>query len=342
MITVLKKGMLTTVQDLGRAGFQRYGMPSSGAMDEYSLRLANILTGNPQEEAVLEFTFAGPTLRFETDVIFAVTGGRFDLRLNGEPVPMNTAVQACAGDELVTGMAEAGMRGYIAFAGGLDLPLVMGSRSTGLKAKIGGLDGRALQAGDTLALRETCASLPNMEKRTAPAALLRKFPETLTVHFTLGPQDDLFSTEGKRTFQAGRYLLSQQSDRMGFRLEGPAVEKAEGTDGNIISDGICFGAIQVTNGQPIVMMADRQTTGGYPKIGCVIRADLPDLAQRRPGDAIRFRAISPAGAQQQYIRYLKALDKLAAKLNRQAAVIDSGFTLRAGERICRVSIEEIQ
>lgn len=340
MITVLKKGMLTTVQDLGRVGFQRYGMPSSGAMDELSLRLGNILVGNEQGEAALECTFAGPTLRFETDEIFAVTGGDFDLKLNGEPVPMHTAVCAHAGEELCVGTAKAGMRGYIAFAGGLDLPAVMGSRSTGLKAKIGGVDGRALQDGDTIPLRAPCTELPNFEKRTAPEKLLRKFPETLTVHFTYGPQDDLFSSEGKRVFLTGRYAVSRQSDRMGFRLEGPAVEKAEGSDGNIISDGICFGAIQVTNGQPIVMMADRQTTGGYPKIGCVIRADLPDLAQRRPGDAIRFSAVSPAGAQQQYIRQLKALDKLAAALDRKEHVTAS-FTVRAGERVCQVSIQEI-
>lgn len=339
MITVLKKGMLTTVQDIGRTGFQRYGMPSSGAMDEFSLRLANVLVGNPQDEAAIEFTFTGPTLKFEEETVFAVTGGDFDLKLNGESVPMNAALCAGAGDELACGMAKAGMRGYIAFAGGLDLPLVMGSRSTGLKAKIGGLDGRALQDGDTLSLRAPVSTLVNMEKRTAPEKLLRKFPETLTVRFTFGPQDDLFSKEGKQVFVSGKYTLSQQSDRMGFRMEGPAVEKAEGTDGNIISDGICFGAIQVTNGQPIVMMADRQTTGGYPKIGCVVRADLPDLAQRRPGEAVRFAAVSPAGAQQQYTRYLKELDKLSARLEKEPSA-GKGFVLRAGERFCRVIIEE--
>lgn len=341
MITVLKKGMLTTVQDLGRIGFQRYGMPSSGAMDEFSLRLANILVGNEQEEAVLECTFMGPTLRFEEEEIIAVTGGRFDMKLNGEPVPMNKALRVSAGDELSIGVAVAGMRAYIAFAGGLDLPLVMGSRSTGLKAKIGGLDGRALQDGDTLNLREPKTDLPNLEKRVAPEKLQRRFPETLPVRFTYGPQDDQFSKEGKRTFEGGKYTLSQQSDRMGFRMDGPAVEKSADSDGNIISDGICFGAIQVTNGQPIVMMADRQTTGGYPKIGCVIRADLPDLAQRRPGDAVRFYAASPAGAQQQYTRFLKALNKFEAALNTLPHV-DTSFMLRAGSRICRVSIEEIK
>ena len=341
MITVLKKGMLTTVQDLGRTGFQRYGMPSSGAMDEFSLRLGNLLVGNPQTEAALEFTFMGPSLRFETDTVFAVTGGLFDLKLNGESVPMNTALPAKAGDELVTGTALAGMRGYLAVAGGFALEPVMGSRSTGLKAKIGGMDGRALVDGDTLPLRAPGTVPFNMTKRTSPKNLLRKFPDTLTVHFTFGPQDDLFSKAGRQTFISGKYTLSQQSDRMGFRMDGPAVEKLEGTDGNIISDGICFGAIQVTNGQPIVMMADRQTTGGYPKIGCVVRADLPDLAQRRPGEAVRFSPLSPVGAQQMYTRYLTALDKLAAKLN---AVLPSkmytGFTLHAGERFFHVKIEE--
>ena len=341
MITVLKKGMLTTVQDIGRIGFQRYGMPSSGAMDEFSLRLANILVGNDQDEATLEFTMMGPTLRFEEEVFFAVTGGDFDLRLNDGTVPMYTAVFAAKGDILSIGVAKKGIRGYIAFAGGFDLPLVMGSRSTSTKAKIGGIDGRAVADGDVLSLRNSCNSLPNFEKRVAPAALCSAFPETLTVHFTFGPQDDLFSKAGISAFQSGVYHLSQQSDRMGFRMEGPAVEKAEGSDGNIISDGICFGAIQVTNGQPIVMMADRQTTGGYPKIGCVIRADLPALAQRRPGDAVRFKNISAAGAQQQYIRKLKALDKFAAQIDK-TTVEKSSFSVRAGNRLCRIFIEEVK
>lgn len=341
MITILKKGMLTTVQDLGRTGYQQYGMLSSGAMDEYAMRLANILVGNDQGEAVLEFTFQGPTIRFENDVVFAVTGGTFNLTLNNEPVPMNAAVTALKGDVLTTGMAVSGMRGYIAFAGGLDIPLVMGSRSTGLKAKIGGLDGRALQDGDTIGLRDPYTELANMENRFVPEKLLRKEEEVLTVHFTYGPQDDLFIAAGKRAFESGVYTLSDKSDRMGFRLEGPAVEKAEGSDGNIISDGICFGAIQVTNGQPIVMMADRQTTGGYPKIGCVIRNDLPALAERRPGSKIRFRPVSPSGAQQQYVRYLKELDKFALSLEKTPEPRRS-FKMRSGSSFFTVSIEEIE
>ena len=207
-------------------------------------------------------------------------------------------------------MAKAGARAYIAFAGGLDLEEVMGSRSTFLKGGVGGFQGRAIKEGDEIGLRAPCEDLPDLEDRAVPEKLLPPLQDHVTVRFTYGPQDDLFSAAGKRTFAASEYTLSDKSDRMGFRLDGPAVERAAGSDGNIISDGICFGAIQITNGQPIVMMADRQTTGGYPKLGCVITADLPLLAQLKAGDRVRFRPVSVAAAQAVYRRQRKALDDL--------------------------------
>ena len=315
MITFLKKGMQTTVQDLGRAGFQRYGMPSCGAMDTFAARLANVLVGNAENEGVLECTVMGPTVRFETANCFAVTGGDLGASLNGEPVPMNRALFADAGDVLELPMAVSGARAYVAFAGGFDLPLVMGSYSTCLKAHIGGVEGRAVKEGDTIAFRAPRTDLPNFEKRVAPENILPRYSAAPTVHFTFGPQDDMFSAAGKQTFIHGRYTVDAKSDRMGFRFNGPEIEAAPGSNGNIVSDGICFGAIQVPSGQPIVMMADRQTTGGYAKIGCVIAADLPLLAQLKAGDSVRFQPVSVPGAQQLLVRQSKALEKLAKALD---------------------------
>lgn len=310
MITFQKKGLLTTVQDLGRIGYQRYGMPVCGAMDHYAMELANILVNNARDEAVIEATVIGPTIVFGKAEIFAISGGDFGPTLNGQPIENNRAYLAQAGDTLSLPMAKAGARAYIAFGGGLDLEEVMGSRSTFLKGGVGGFQGRAIKDGDEIGLRSPCDWLPDLEDRFVPAKLIPALSGSVQVRFTFGPQDDLFSAAGKKTFISSEYALSDKSDRMGFRLDGSAVERATGSDGNIISDGICFGAIQITNGQPIVMMADRQTTGGYPKLGCVITADLPLLAQLKAGDKVRFRPVSVAAAQTVYRRQQKALDDL--------------------------------
>ncbi len=314
MISFQKKGLLTTIQDAGRAGYQRYGMPVCGAMDQYALQLANLLVGNPRGEAVIEATVMGPTIVFGEAEIFAVTGGDFGPTLNGTLIENDRAYRAEAGDILSLPMAKQGARAYIAFAGGLDIEDVMGGRSTFLKGGVGGFNGRAIREGDEIGLRAPVDDLPDLEDRIVPAEMLPALADRVTVRFTYGPQDDLFSAAGKRTFTTSEYTLSDKSDRMGFRMDGPAVERAEGSDGNIISDGICFGAIQITNGQPIVMMADRQTTGGYPKLGCVISADLPLLAQLKAGDKVRFRPVSAAAAQAVYRRRQKALDKLEKRL----------------------------
>ena len=312
MIVFQKKGLLTTVQDLGRLGYQRYGMPVCGAMDPFALELGNILVGNPRNEAAIEATILGPTVVFEAPAVFALTGGDFGPTLNDVPIETHRAYAAQAGDVLALPLARTGARAYLAMAGGLDIEEVMGSRSTCLKAGVGGLDGRAIRDGDRIGLRSPCASLPYLEYRTAPPEILPAYGDRVEVRFTWGPQEDLFSPEGRRTFAKGEYTVSEQSDRMGYRLSGPPVERAAGSDGNILSDGVSFGAIQIPDGQPIVMMADRQTTGGYPKIGCVISADLPLLAQLKAGDRIRFRPVSVAAAQAVYRRQRQALDALEA------------------------------
>ncbi len=310
MIVIQRKGVLTTVQDLGRVGYQRFGMPVCGAMDPFALELANILVANPRGEAVLEATILGPTILFEEPEIFAITGGDFGPTLNGRPIENDRAHPARPGDVLALPLAKAGARAYIAFAGGLDLEPVMGSRSTCLKAGVGGLDGRALREGDRIGLKAPRDGLPDLDSRIAPREMLPAYGRRVEVRFTYGPQEDSFSPAGRRTFARGSYIVSDKSDRMGYRLMGPAVERAAGSDGNILSDGVCFGAIQIPDGQPIVMMADRQTTGGYPKLGCVITAHLPLLAQLKAGDRVRFRPVSVAAAQAVYRRQRQALDAL--------------------------------
>ena len=285
---VEQPGVLTTVQDGGRFGYERFGMSPSGPMDLTSFEIANLLVGNRREESALEMTILGPTLRFTAANVVAVTGAPLKPKLNGEDCPMNRAFPVSAGDELALGAVQGGCRSYIAFAGGLDVPEIMGSRCTALQNKVGGFQGRRLAKGDAIGFRSPAAALPHMERRHAErqveTAPLRE------IRVVLGPQEDRFTREGIDTFLTGVYTVTKDFDRMGCRLEGPVIAHRE--DGNIISDGMVTGAIQVpTAGQPIIMLAERQTVGGYTKIATVITADLPAVGQCKAGDQIRFRAV---------------------------------------------------
>ena len=294
-ITVLNPGLLTTVQDLGRVGYQQFGVSVSGVMDPRAAAIGNILVGNPQGEAVLECTLMGQQLKFETDEVIAVTGGDLSPTLDGQPVPTYAALAVKAGQTLRFGAPRAGCRAYIAFAGGLDIPLVMGSRSTYMKAAIGGFEGRKLQKGDALGLRAPVAGYANLHQRAIAPEFVPRPVYTLRV--VLGPQDDAFTPEGVATFLGSEYTVTNEFDRMGCRMDGPAIQHKNG--GDIISDGIAFGAIQVPgSGKPILMGADRQTTGGYTKIATVISADFRLLAQLKAGDKVRFEAVSVQAAQQ--------------------------------------------
>ncbi|TFG84640.1 MAG: biotin-dependent carboxyltransferase [Spirochaetales bacterium] len=318
MITFVKRGILTTIQDAGRKGFQRFGMPAAGAMDQFAMKLANVLVGNAPDTEVVEATIIGPSILFDEAEAFAVCGGDLEPCLDGQPIENNRAYIAKAGSLLELPMAKSGARAYIAFSGGLDAELKMGSRSTYMKAGIGGVQGRPVKDGDTLGLRAQKVELPHLPGRYVPAGFGVAYSSHPTVRVTLGPQDDLFSDKGKTDFCAGDYTLTQENDRMGFRFSGPDIESIPESDGNIISDGICFGAVQVTKGQPIVMMADRQTTGGYCKLGCVTSADLPLLAQLKTGDACRFRFVGVEEAQALYLAQLQLLDDLAKHLDTPA------------------------
>ena len=294
-IKVISPGVLTTVQDTGRFGHQAAGIPEAGAMDRASLRLANALVGNPEDAAALELTVFGGTFEFDGEGTIALTGADMRPFLNGNRMAMNTAVPVKAGDRLELGAASQGMRAYLAVSGGIDVPVVLGSRSTDLKSRLGGLDGRKLRAGDVLesgSRPQAAAELAEVQGTPCEPVLQRLAqstdPEGVTrIRFLFGPQDAMFAEDAKKTFTDSIYTLSAACDRMGYRLEGAAVPSLNGTD--ILSEGICFGSIQVpANGQPIVMMADHQTTGGYAKIGTVLSEDLPLLAQLGPGKRIHF------------------------------------------------------
>ena len=287
---ILNPGPLTTVQDRGRFGYMAYGIGPSGAMDTAAYEAANALTGNRNGEAVLEATLLGPTIHFDADCTIALTGADMGAQLDGKPLETYLPHAVQAGQTLTMGMAVTGCRGYLAVSGGIDVPLVMGSRSTNLKCQLGGVEGRALKRGDVLeaAGGSTVACKGTVKKP--------ELSQSVTVRVIPGPQDDLFTAKGLETLWGSTYSVSTSSDRMGLRLDGPAVETISGSD--IVSDGIAFGAIQVTSaGQPIILMADRQTTGGYAKVGTVCTEDLPKLAQLKPGGTVRLKPITVQEAQ---------------------------------------------
>ena len=306
-IRILKGGMLTTVQDLGRTGYQSQGFSVAGVMDVRSFKIANLLLDNPENEAVLEFTLIGPTLEFTSATIIAITGGDFQPMINEEPAPMYTAIYVNKGDILKFGSAKTGSRGYIAFSSYLDIPVVMGSRCTNLKSKIGGFKGRKLQAGDYIGFR--------IKRRYLRFFLSRKLePEkfdedAVKVRVVMGPQESKFSKQGIETFLSSEYTVTSEFDRMGCRLDGAYIAPKESSD--IISDGIAFGSIQVpAHGKPIILLADRQTTGGYAKIATVASVDIPKIVQRKTDHKIRFEAITVQEAQKLYLKEQKELDKM--------------------------------
>ncbi len=317
-VVVKKPGVCTTVQDLGRVGYLGSGFSPSGVMDRRAFRIANLLVDNAPDAPVLEFALAGPVLRFTTNAIVAITGGNFQPRLDGALVPQYAAIVVKRGQVLSFGAPKTGMYGYLAVAGGsLNVPEVMGSRSTNLKCGIGGWRGRTLATGDYLPF---CTSnvdyLPNLgSHRMDPDDVYGFGASEITLRVVPGPQDDLFTEDGLRTFYSEPFTATMKSDRMGSRLDGPAVETKHGSD--IISDGIAFGAVQIpSHGRPIIMLADRQTTGGYAKIGTVASVDIPKLVQCPPGTKIRFQRIGVQEAQQLVRDERAFLTRLAKRVKR--------------------------
>jgi antagonist of KipI len=292
-IEVLEGGLLTTVQDLGRYGYQRYGVPVSGAMDPFAMRAANLLVGNDEGAAGLEITVEGPRLRFVADTVIAITGADLGPQLDGQPTAMWKALALQAGSILSFGVPADGIRAFLAVAGGIEVPLVLASRSTFTRSKLGGHEGRALRSGDTLPSK----AVSKVEARRLPWASVPSYGHQHSLRVVLGPQDDAFTDGGRATFLSATYSLTPQADRIGCRLRGPQIEHKSGAD--IVSDGIPFGAVQVSgDGMPIVLLADRGTTGGYTKIATVISADLGSIVQAIAEDTVTFETVTLAEAHQ--------------------------------------------
>lgn len=295
-LRVVRPGFFTTVQDLGRAGFRRFGMPVGGAMDAVALRLANRLVGNPDEAAALEITIQGPVLAFETDTVIAMTGADLSPTLDGRPVPNWTTVAVGRGGMLAFGERRSGARAYLGLAGGINVPPVLGSRSTHCRSRTGGIDGRALIKGDELRGEPPWPGVTERLGRSVGREALPPYSPAPTLRAVLGPQAESFLPDAIETLTSCRYTLSPQADRMGYRLVGPSLAHAGPAD--IVSDATPPGSLQVpANRQPILLMADGQTTGGYPKIAVVISADLPLAAQLAPGDSVGIRLVGVAEAQ---------------------------------------------
>ena len=307
---VIKPGMLTTIQDTGRWGYQAHGVPVAGPMDPVSHRVANALVGNARDAALLEITLVGPELEFEDERLVAVAGADFDLSLDGRPAPLNAPFTVAAGSRLRFGARGLGARAYLAVSGGIAVTPTLGSRSTHVVSAMGSLGGRALLAGDRLPLGD-----PSLRQGAAlaPQEAMAALPDGgATIRVLAGPQADRFTADALETLQSAPYTVAGNSDRMGFRLEGLALAFARGAD--IISDATPLGVLQVpASGQPILLMADRQTTGGYPKIATVIAADIAIAGQLAPSDAIMFRVCTARDAMKALIAQERALMALEGR-----------------------------
>jgi antagonist of KipI len=298
-VFVVKPGLLTTVQDLGRWGAQSFGVSVAGPMDLYSHRLANALAGNDADAATLEVTIAGPELEFDDARTVAVTGALFDVTIDDRPVALRSAVSVAAGSILRFVRRLRGSRAYIAISGGITTPPALGSRATHLPSAMGGLEGRALKARDRLPLGTSARSsrpAPRARIAIAESSSAWALPEGHAILRVLpGPQLDRFLPAAWDVLQSSSYSLAADSNRMGYRLLGPSLETPGRLD--VISDATPLGVVQVPpSGQPILLMADRQTTGGYPKIAAVISADVSVAGQLGPGDTVTFVACSPREA----------------------------------------------
>ncbi|MGH2357650.1 MAG: biotin-dependent carboxyltransferase family protein [Candidatus Limnocylindria bacterium] len=289
-VEVLEPGLLTTVQDAtGRPAWRRYGVPVSGAADPFSARLANRLVGNPDDAALLEITLLGPTLRFAAPVAIALAGADLGASLDQRPLHPRVAVRTDAGTTLRFSGSDRGARSYLAFGGGVDVPVVLGSRATDLRSGFGGFDGRALRAGDRLLLGSS-GGMPLLRARTP-------LDRDGAIRVLAGPHPNRFATDALDRLSATAWTVSPAADRAGVRLEGEPIRHASRDAAEVAPMGLPLGAIQVPpDGQPIVMLADRPVTGGYAVLACVARADIGRVAQLVTGDVVRFGLVTPHAA----------------------------------------------
>ncbi len=298
VLKVLTPGLHTTFQDIGRIGYRNVGVPASGPLDRISLRLANVLVGNRADTPVLEILMSGPALEVLADSIrVALTGCHATIEVTSRSgrrrrVPAGRSARLTRGDVLQVPVTGDSLCGYLAIEGGVAVPRVLGSTATYVRGGFGGHHGRRLQSHDILMLRRTSVAAEG--ESALPQVQKLDFDQPIRV--VPGPQQDHFTDQALKTLLSSEYTVSRQSDRMGFRLDGPSLEHSG--DYNIVSDGIASGSIQVPGtGQPILLMVDNQTTGGYPKIATVISADIPVVGRRKPGQRLRFEAVDVADAE---------------------------------------------
>ncbi|KEQ19505.1 5-oxoprolinase subunit C family protein [Endozoicomonas numazuensis] len=312
-LTIKDPGMLTTVQDLGRYGVRNLGFSTSGAMDTLAVRVANLILGNPESSPVLEFTLTGPILEFHKSAVVCLSGGSANATIDNHPISTHCVTTIKAGQTLKVSSLRKGCRGYLAIKDGFQVNKVLGSCSTYLRAGIGGYEGRALKENDQLSFNAGSTK----ESFKPDIALGHEFISFLEVHehvqpirYISGPQASWFSNQSLKTFQNQNYSVRSDSDRMGYRLSGQKIESSH--SGNLITEGTTVGSIQIPpDGQPIILMSDCQPTGGYPKIGNIISADLPRVAQLKPTDTLTFQEVSVEEAQRELIEQRISLNRLA-------------------------------
>jgi biotin-dependent carboxylase-like uncharacterized protein len=324
MLKVLRPGLLTTIQDAGRFGWYHIGMPPSGAMDQFSFRAGNLLVGNDQGAATLETTFLGPDLEAAADVTVAVTGAPLELRLNGQPAPMWVALALKAGDRLRCGQALAGVRSYICVAGGIDVPELLGSRSTYLLGRLGGIGGRMVAAQDELVTGTPWRTAAELTGRRLDPRLLPTFPETAELRIVMGLCSYRLTEESIAQFLNTPWEVSTEADRIGYRIHGPGFQFRDreppfgaGSDpSNVVDVGYPVGSVQVPGGKEgILLMRDAVTGGGYATIGTVIQCDLDRVAQAAPRTRFRFRAVTIQEALRLRAQYKLRLRALADSLS---------------------------
>lgn len=326
-IEIINPGLATTIQDLGRIGHQAQGIPVSGAIDQYAHRLANLLVNNSEKAATLEFSILGPTIKFFADTFIAVTGADSSPMLNKLKINLNTTYSITKGDVLHFSPMSKGRFGYISFANnGIQVAPVLDSRSTNTRVKLGGYHGRLLIAGDNLKINE-CYTMPSLTNRIAEE-------QTLTnniIHFIKGPQWSLFSENAKKAFQNEAFKISAQADRMGFRLDGPTLEIPQK---NMLSEGTVLGNVQITRaGQPIVLLADRQTAGGYPVIATIAATDLSKFVQFASNTPLFFKEISIEDATTKLREKYHFLDNFADTIFKKRYQYPIGPIRKASKKI---------
>lgn len=319
---VTRAGFLTSVQDLGRTGFRQFGVSTSGALDSFGLRVANLLVGNDESAAGLEITLGGLQLRFEDERIVAWCGGEFDVQIGSRALLAGHVAHLQAGDELKFGLAQIGCRCWLAISGGIDVPVVLGSCSTDLRANFGGLEGRTLRDGDQLSLGEfrqsETAAAAGISSWTAPHDWASPASRHPSLRFIRGVDWNRFNDVTIQRFTQHEFTVSPDSDRMGVRFDGSELKREVETD--LISEAVAPGTIQVPpSGKPILLLGDCQTIGGYPKIAHVITVDLGIAAQLRAGDGVRFFEVSLQDAHRLLLERERDLERFRIGLRLQRA-----------------------